>query len=117
LGKMLDDIRNSRVTEYQFDSLMQELQAVQKAAQPAPKLGQILVSKNIVDSATVEKSLAEANQTGRKLGEVLVEKGAVTAAQIGEALADQKRITDSASATRSMRVDVGKLDELINLIG
>src|SRR5205085_10941322 len=44
-------------------------------------------------------------------------KGAVTAAQIGEALADQKRITDSASASRSMRVDVGKLDELINLIG
>src|SRR5438477_841258 len=53
----------------------------------------------------------------RKIGELLVEKGLASQTDVSNALARQKRQADSVIAAQTMRVDVRKLDELINLVG
>ncbi len=46
-----------------------------------------------------------------------MEKDLASPAQVGEALVKQKQIADSIAVPQTMRVDVHKLDDLINLIG
>ncbi len=53
----------------------------------------------------------------KKLGEMLVEKELATPADVGQALVRQKQIAESIAVPQTMRVDVHKLDDLINLIG
>src|SRR5439155_780544 len=48
---------------------------------------------------------------------MLVEKGLASQTDVSNALARQKRQADSVIAAQTMRVDVRKLDELINLVG
>ena len=85
-----------------------------------PLLGEILindgsVSKNDVDSALVEQK--------KPLGEILIEKGAATPKQIEQALKKQKAIKSQETVERrkvkrqDIRVDLDKLDHLINMIG
>ncbi len=89
-----------------------------------PQLGEILVSQGDVDEETLNEALA--TQT-RPLGEILMESGSVTADKISEALDCQRRSTGLAqpAATtpvaalkrQDLRVDLEKIDTLINLIG
>lgn len=119
LGRMLADLRNRQVRTYSLDDLLNELELVQKPAGGPLTLGEILVANEIIPPETLQSALAEqATQTEpKKLGEILVEKGAVTPVQIGEALSHQRVANETQSDAKTMRVDVRKLDELINLVG
>ena len=122
LGVMLEDIRQGGLEEYKLDPLLLELQAAQTKSDAPLRLGEILVAKQIIDPAALAKTLkeqAQSNGTAR-LGDLIVERGLATAAQVGDALADQKRLSDSFSRSTSpqtMRIDIRKLDDLVNLIG
>jgi two-component system chemotaxis sensor kinase CheA len=122
LGIMLEDIRNHRLGDYALDALLGELDAVQKASD-IPMLGQILIQQGLVTPQRVEEALAQQadkpESERKRIGEILVEKEIVSAEQVGEALARQKQISEAAASapSQTMRVDVHKLDELINLIG
>jgi two-component system, chemotaxis family, sensor kinase CheA len=122
IGKMLQDIRQGGLKEYSVEGLLTELQSLQKNADAPLRLGEILVAKQVIEPAALADTLREqANSLESvKLGDLIVEKGLATAAEVGNALADQKRLSDSFSksaGSQSMRVDVRKLDELVNLIG
>jgi len=118
LGRMLKDIRDSQLGEYDLDPLLNELAAVQKP-DVTPQLGDLLVADGVIKSADLQHALDEQvyAQPPRKLGEMLVEKELASPAQVGEALVKQKQIAESIAVPQTMRVDVHKLDDLINLIG
>jgi len=118
LGRMLKDIRDNQLGEYDLDPLLNELAAVQKP-DAAPQLGDLLVADGVIKSADLQHALDEQvyAQPPRKLGEMLIEKELASPAQVGEALVKQKQIAESIAVPQTMRVDVHKLDDLINLIG
>ena len=118
LGRMLKDIRDNRLGEYDLDPLLNELTAAQKP-DVAPSLGDLLVAEGVIKSADLQHALDEQvyAQPQRKLGEMLIEKELASPAQVGEALVKQKQIAESIAVPQTMRVDVHKLDDLINLIG
>ena len=91
LGQMLADLRGGGLKpKYAIDDLVAELEQVQKAdASPAPE------------------------QSPQPLEPAAEPEPAITG-EAGEPAASQKK---SAVTSQTMRVDVRKLDELINLIG
>ena len=120
LGLMLQDVRGGGLKEYILDGILNDLEAVQKPGDVPLRLGEMLVSQKVIEPGVLEKALDEQAKSTqpRNLGEILLKEGTVTAADIGHAVARQKQIAASAQANaQTLRVDVGKLDELNNLIG
>jgi two-component system, chemotaxis family, sensor kinase CheA len=119
LGAMLRDLRNQEVRDYPIDELLVELQEVQKPTERPLPLGELLVEDKVIPPEALQAALQEqARQSQpKKLGEILIEQGAVSRAQIGDALVRQKSASEASAQPRTMRVDVRKLDELINLVG
>lgn len=95
----------------------QELEAGPDVVESIP-IGQLLIQSGKVSQAQVEAAL-EAQQAGdpRHLGEILVEQGAIQSPAIREVLEEQKQARSSALAGNTIRVDVGQLDKLMNLVG
>jgi two-component system, chemotaxis family, sensor kinase CheA len=117
LGRMLGDIRNNALGEYALEPLLSELEAVQKP-DVAPQPGNLPVGAGVIGPGEPKTALAEQvdAKPAKKLGEP-VEKELASPAQAGEAQVKQKQATESIAVPQTMRVDVHKLDELINLIG
>jgi two-component system chemotaxis sensor kinase CheA len=95
---------------------------VQTSSEAPLRLGEILVNQNVLEPTALAGILAEqaSSPVSPKLGNLIVEKGLATPAEVGNAMADQQRVADTlakSSGSQSMRVDVRKLDELVNLIG
>lgn len=89
----------------------------QEADEPKP-LGQILVESGVVSQESLNKALA----SQKRLGEILVEQQAATPQQITQALQKQQQaevITQNKKGVdgTSIRVETGKIDKLINLVG
>ncbi len=82
--------------------------------EPKP-LGEILVETGVVSRETLDKALAQQ----KRVGEILVEQHAATPRQISQALQKQQESAapKKAADTASIRVDTGKIDKLINLVG
>ena len=119
LGKMLADIGQGGLQQYDTEALLKELEAAQNARQKPPSLGELLVKQEVISAGTLDAVLAEqaASAVPQRLGEMLVEKGLASATDVGDALVRQKEISQPRSAVPTMRVEATKLDELINLIG
>jgi two-component system chemotaxis sensor kinase CheA len=83
-------------------------------------LGQILVEMGLVDEDAVETAL---ELQDRKLGEILVSSGAVSSGGVDEALDHQRKLQKAIGGSaptgdrKVVRVDVGKLDRLFQLVG
>jgi len=89
-------------------------------AEEAPrKLGEILVERGDVSPDAVESVL----KTKQPLGRMLVEQGLVTGEAVHAALVEQQRVqsvqqrTHQEQRTGSVRVDLEKLDTLVDLVG
>ena len=119
LGKMMQDIREGGLKEYELGALLKNLEAAQTVGQPSPSLGQLLVKQEVITPAALDAVLAEQSSSAepRKLGQMLVDKGLASPAEVGDALVRQKEIAQQHAAVPTMRVDAAKLDDLINLIG
>lgn len=92
--------------------------ALEPADIPEVPLGQILLDSGQVSAEQIEAAL-EAQRAGdpRRLGEILVEQGAVRPPAIRAALEAQKQARPPTLAANTIRVDVGQLDKLMNLVG
>jgi two-component system chemotaxis sensor kinase CheA len=117
LGIMLQHVREGGLRHYNLEPLLQELEETQKCGSP-PTLGDLLVHDHVITPSTLKAVLAEqaASPAPRKLGQMLVDKGLTSPVQIGDALVRQREIA-SFTASPTLRVEAGKLDELINLVG
>ncbi len=106
----------SRVTSptSQHDTRTPQLEAGDEGPKP---LGEILVESGIVSPVALNQALAQQ----KKVGEILVEQKVVTPQQLEQALEKQRQqeaVAQSKKAdTASIRVDTGKIDKLINLVG
>lgn len=89
---------------------------------PSTKLGDILVRQGAVQAEDIEQALKSQN---KPIGEILVEKGLVKKEQVNKALSAQKKLRPVVKKVRAVdtakrqdiRVDLAKLDNLIDLIG
>ena len=82
----------------------------------SPRIGEQLVDKGLVTEAQVDVALQQQHDGDpRHLGELLVEKEAVTTSDVVDVLKTQ--LDDRPTANESIRVDVGLLDDLMNLVG
>jgi len=103
LGHMLSDLRAGGLQQYSIDALLAELEAVQKP---------------IAVAQSIDKAPAGANQNMEQASAPQPGEGPDSSSAAANVPADQKPTQaagDSSDAT--MRVNVRKLDELINLIG
>lgn len=121
LGRMLADIRDGGLKEYSIDGLLADLKGAQQSV-PAPdlRLGEILVADGTLHPEQLQTILQnQATSSGApKLGEMLVQEGLASAVEVGSALAAQQhQKAKGESGAQTMRVNVRKLDELIDLIG
>ena len=80
-------------------------------------LGEILVDSGVVTRETLDSALSQQ----KRVGEILIKQKAATPQQITEALQKQRQLEAAGQAkktdTASIRVDTGKIDKLINLVG
>ncbi len=83
---------------------------------PAPLLGQILVETHKIDQAELDAALEQQKREPKKLGEILIARNSVTPQAVAEALHAQSEAHVAPHDT-SIRVDVGLLDKLMNLVG
>ncbi|BCS52675.1 chemotaxis protein CheA [Geobacter sp. SVR] len=84
--------------------------------QDIPLLGKLLVDEGVVDAEDVREALTQQ----KKLGEILVEQGKTSSAKVNGVLDKQAaRQADSfkKAVSTSIRVDLKKLDHLVNLVG
>jgi len=83
---------------------------------PAPLLGEILLKAGAVDPVDLDAAIEQQKDDPRKIGEILLARNSVKP----EALVDALRAQTDAHAgvsDSSIRVDVGLLDKLMNLVG
>ncbi len=90
------------------------------AAASAPKLGEVLVGRGVVDQADVEEALAvQAQRPDRPIGELLVQKGAAEPSDVAEGLRTQKALSQPARQIQAqeVKIDTNKLDNLLDMVG
>ena len=125
--QMLDTIENSGTERERDDSsLIATLTRLQHgsatpadSAAPARSIGEILMDRAGVSADTIRRAV-EKQKGGdpRHLGEILVEERAVRPADVVDALRIQRLSrTPGGVVDRTIRVDVGLLDKVMNLVG
>ncbi len=88
-----------------------------KSGSPEPiPIGQLLIDAGKVSADQVAAALAQQQSDPRRIGEILVEHKSVAPEAVTEALQAQGEQRQGASEA-SVRVDVGLLDKLMNLVG
>jgi two-component system chemotaxis sensor kinase CheA len=89
-----------------------------KEGSEAPPLGEILTQKGIVSPGDIEEALKlqREEKKGQKIGEILVRESKAKPREIVEALREQRQ-GPSPLAEATVKVDTGKLDTLVDLIG
>lgn len=118
LRRMLADVRNGTPRIYELGTLLGSLRQLQEGAEePRPTLGEIMVAQKVISHEERSAALEEAVLSDKKLGEVLVEKKLASESQVREALQQQAAPAEARQAARTIRVDVHKLDALVNLVG
>ncbi|WP_077732412.1 chemotaxis protein CheA [Methylocaldum sp. 14B] len=90
----------------------------------ADKVGEILIEADAVTPREIEEALALQNEIDARtqrhppMGEILVQEGMLQQPVVEAALEKQKKIRDAKiGESRFIRVDSGKLDQLINQVG
>jgi two-component system chemotaxis sensor kinase CheA len=89
------------------------------AAEPPPdeRLGEILLKQGRVQAEEVDQALHQQSRGDpRRVGEILVQQGTVKPTEVLEALQTQGE-SKAAVSDSTVRVDVGLLDKLMNLVG
>jgi two-component system chemotaxis sensor kinase CheA len=82
------------------------------------RLGEILVDKGKTSLAQVAAALDKQTQGDpRRVGEILVETGSAKPPDVLEVIQEQKEVRALAAKDSNIRVDVGLLDKLMNLVG
>ncbi len=119
LRRMMADLRQGGLKTYATQDLIAALKEQMTSDADRPRLGEIMVVQNVINRCELAESLEEArhSEPPKKLGDVLVEKQLATPAQVREALDLQSGGAAPREAARTLRIDVSKIDDLVNLVG
>jgi two-component system chemotaxis sensor kinase CheA len=120
-GERDDSLLISRLTRLQQspEAPVPVPNSTSEAAAPQSSIGDILMQTAGVTRGEIQLATEKQNEGDpRRLGEILVEQGAVRPADIVDALRIQQSSRVQATASdSSIRVDVGLLDKVMNLVG
>lgn len=89
----------------------------------ANKVGENLVEQGACSQEVVEVALdSQKRAPAKKTGQILVEMGATTSKQVSQAIRPQAQAARGASqaapaSEQSVRIDTGKLDSLVDMVG
>ncbi|MGA2107005.1 MAG: chemotaxis protein CheA [Syntrophorhabdales bacterium] len=109
---LLDDIKENGAEATDTSATITKLEDLAKPDRK--KLGEILVEENIVSTVELTEALKkQEGQQDKKLGEILVEEKVITDGQLKDVLSKQKTHKEE----QTIRIEVKKLDELMNLAG
>ncbi|NLT22820.1 MAG: chemotaxis protein CheA [Syntrophorhabdus sp.] len=120
---MIEDIRDQGSENQDASAVIVKLtdllDPAKKGAAPQPeetkKIGEILVEEKIITESELEDVLKkQETEKDKKVGEIAVEEKYITETQLNKALVKQKA---PKTEEQSIRIDVKKLDELMNLVG
>lgn len=110
-----------------FLERLEDLDGEQKSSleEEPPPLGQILIATQKVTSQDISQALQlqESQAPDRPLGQILVEQGKVAPKDVDKALKVQQAIAQvseesrSSSTSGTIRVDMAKLDNLVDMVG
>ncbi len=119
IGQLRDELEGREVTAtIDISEIVQRIESAETGTETSKKprkLGAILVEDGIINEQDLETAL-EHSQTppSRKLGETLISEGIASPKDVSRALRKQaQQVTDS----NTIRVDVKKLDDLIDMVG
>jgi len=104
----------------EYEEQVRDVHDRAKKAQDGPepasvrKLGSILVEDRVISEDDLREALEKPKDPPQKIGEALISEGKATPRQVSQAL--RKQSTQQTDAT-SIRVDTGKLDDLIDMVG
>ncbi len=111
-----DEAEIRKVFEFVEEGSEIRIIPVQAAEEDVPYIGQMLVEEGVVKAEDVSEAL----KSQKKLGEILVEQGKATSGEIENVLKKQsRRKVDSFknAVSSTIRIDLKKLDHLINIVG
>ena len=96
----------------------EDQQAYDAQGNPIGRIGDLLSERGKASPEDIAAALA-AQESGdaRRLGEILVNKGAADPEDVEAYVEEQARSSGRSVSDSSIRVDVGLLDELMNLVG
>lgn len=125
LREMLADLREALATSrplhvFDLSPLATRIAALTEAPSLSPRLGEILVREGDLEADDLEAALERQRQAeaGRPLGEILVEQGKVAPKKVAQALVQQlSEAKGEAAAPAAIKVDLAKLDTLVDLMG
>ncbi|HPB55061.1 MAG TPA: chemotaxis protein CheA, partial [Candidatus Aminicenantes bacterium] len=112
------DLKVSEPPSTPQESPAEKAPVKEETPKEAPKmLGELLVEKNLVS----EQDILEASKEQKKLGEILVEKNLLEKEQLDAVLAEQREAQaknfKNKTEGQTIRVDVDRLDNLLNQVG
>ena len=111
------EVRKNELAGIDFTDLIRRIKEVDQARNDGQtkKIGEILVQDGVINEEILKEGLEKAKTPPeRKLGEVLINEGKATPKQVVQALRKQE---DPASDKSTVRVDIRKLDDLIDMVG
>jgi two-component system chemotaxis sensor kinase CheA len=80
------------------------------------KIGEILVNRGIISEAELEEAIKKQDEGNKKLGDIVVEQGYADEGEMELALKEQEQLR-RRKEVNTVRVDTGRLDNLMNLLG
>jgi len=119
--KLKEDLEGNPAEPFEIDldALRKRIESVEQDIPDTvevKKLGGILVEDGVITEENLEQGLEVARQSipPKKIGEALISEGKVTPKQVSQALRKQ---TWQAADTAVIRVNIKKLDDLIDMVG
>lgn len=106
------DLEGLRAEIEAFESSMQDDSAPRERSMK--KVGAILVEEGVISEDILEETLRTRDEKQRKIGERLISEGKAKPKHVLDALRKQSK---QASETNTIRVDVKKLDDFVDMIG
>jgi len=83
---------------------------------PEKRLGELLVDKGVLKSRDLDEIVKEQIKHNAKIGDIIVQKGLASEKDVTDALQEQEKIKKRIEIS-TVRVDSGRLDNLMNLLG
>lgn len=111
---LIDDIRTAGSEQHGTEEVLERLRKIGKKEEPKKPIGEMLVEENVLTRNELDQALKKQNEgKEKKLGEILVEEKLLTENQLKNFLSKQKVHKEE----QTIRIDVKKLDDLMNLVG
>lgn len=105
---------SSEPLDLDLESLVYRIRNVDSREGEVKKIGEILVQDGVINQQVLQEGLQKAEEAPQKIGEILIKEGKAKPKQVAQALRKQE---DAVTDTTTVRVDIRKLDDLIDMVG